>query len=360
MANSSPFKGYELWVTSANQLNFYLINTFGSNYISVNTNDTMSLNTWNFVTVTYDGSSSAGGVKMYINGKLSTNNISANSLSATIAGTDTPYIGSRANAAWYFTGSVDSVRVYNYARSAAQVAWEYNRGGPYAWWKFDECQGTTLNDSSGNGNTGTWSGSTGSQTSVGTCSTSSTAWGNGATGKINSSLNFDGTDDKVSTTDLDPFDDFSAAAWIKTSASGAIQRIMDKDGGAGNDYWTVYVTLGGTIEADLRNGAGSTTNVITSKTFNDGNWHHVVFVRSGSNLTIYVDGMVAASGTKTTFTFNNANAFAIGNAAVSVSGQYFTGKIDDVRVYRYGLTQKQVLDIYNLGAASFRPATGTP
>ena len=102
-----------------------------------------------------------------------------------------------------FNGKIDAIRIFNYARTPAQIALDYNRGGPVGWWKLDECQGSIAYDSSGVGNTGLITiGAGGTQTTVGTCGIGgTTAWGVGATGKFNSSLNFDGTDDYVTIND---------------------------------------------------------------------------------------------------------------------------------------------------------------
>jgi len=82
-----------------------------------------------------------------------------------------------------FPGFIDDVKIYNYARTPAQIAWDYNRGKPVGWWKFDECQGTTAHDSSGNGNTGTITiGGSGSQTTAGTCLSQSMEQAPGTTG----------------------------------------------------------------------------------------------------------------------------------------------------------------------------------
>ena len=70
----------------------------------------------------------------------------------------------------FLNAKIDNLKIYNYARSTAQIAWDYNRGGPVGWWKMDECQGSSLIDSSGNSNTGTITiGSSGTQTAVGNC-----------------------------------------------------------------------------------------------------------------------------------------------------------------------------------------------
>ncbi|KKU90523.1 MAG: hypothetical protein UY22_C0054G0004, partial [Candidatus Amesbacteria bacterium GW2011_GWC1_48_10] len=99
----------------------------------------------------------------------------------------------------WWAGQLDNVSIYNYARSSAQIAWDYNRGKPVGWWKFDECAGATANDSSGNGNNGTIYPVSVGNTAVGTCSsgTSTEMWNDGTTGKRNASLGFDGSDDYV-------------------------------------------------------------------------------------------------------------------------------------------------------------------
>ena len=35
-------------------------------------------------------------------------------------------------------GYLDDLKIYDYARTPAQVAWEYNRGGPVGYWKFGD------------------------------------------------------------------------------------------------------------------------------------------------------------------------------------------------------------------------------
>ena len=40
-----------------------------------------------------------------------------------------------------YQGKIDQVKLFNYARTQAQIAYDYNRGGPIAHYKFDECRG---------------------------------------------------------------------------------------------------------------------------------------------------------------------------------------------------------------------------
>ena len=106
-------------------------------------------------------------VNTYINGTLSA---SASVTFTTIATTTNSfYLGNRQGFSRYFGGQCADVRVWNGALSAADVSSHYlNPGELYvtasatlvARWKLDEGTGTTLNDTSGNSNTGTLSSGT--------------------------------------------------------------------------------------------------------------------------------------------------------------------------------------------------------
>ncbi len=210
---------------------------------------------------------------------------------------------------------------------------------------MDECQGTTANDSSGNGNTGTINiGATGTQTSAGTCTTSGTAWDNGATGKYNESLNFDGTDDYVSiptSTALHPGNTFSLSAWVKRTTTGTADAIIS---GGASDFQLWFFS-----DNKLYLSKQGVGNIFQStSTFTDSNWHHIVATKNGSTTNIYVDG-VAIAGTVTdqaiTATTNTLYIGGDGN-----SSNVFAGQIDDVHIYNYPLTLAQVKQIYNQGA----------
>lgn len=65
------FQGYDL-VLKNNQLNFRLMHAFPHDAISVVTSETLDSNRWYHIAVSYDGSSSAKGITLYVNGKPAT------------------------------------------------------------------------------------------------------------------------------------------------------------------------------------------------------------------------------------------------------------------------------------------------
>lgn len=261
-------------------------------------------------------------------------------------------------------GTIDQTRVFNYVRTPAQIAWDYNRGAPVGHWKMDECQGATANDSSGNRNSGTITiGATGTQTSVGTCTTASTAWGNGASGKFNYSMNFDGTDDYVSAGNGSSLNlgsaDFTASAWIYPTSSSKKFFLQRSDL---NDGWLIGVNCSSnTICLEVReNGTTSSGEINYSTTIQTNTWYHITVVKIGANITVYKNGLLVGTQTAYQNLSNSSVNFKIGLVDWWGPG-YFQGKIDDVRVYNYALTKQQIQQVMNQGAGvRFGPSTGTP
>ena len=253
----------------------------------------------------------------------------------------------------YYDGSVDQVRIYNYARTPAQVAYDYNKGGPVGWWKMDECQGTQIADWSGNANHGILSiGASGTQNTVGTCSVgTSAAWTAGATGKINASLNFDGSDDYITMNDNFNMNtnDFSLATWIKPSGSGYRAIISKGDAGIGaNKGYRLRLESNNTLLFTVT--GNSEVGLTTANTLTSGNWYHVVVTKNSSTMKIFVNGVEWASANSPAGTVDNALYSYIGKQ----STWYWNGFIDDTRIYNYALTATQVKTLFNNGAVNFR------
>ncbi len=333
----------------------------GSGNVANAQSNTVSPSQWYHVSAIRQGTT----VSLYVNGSLAAS--TANASLGTITSSDgtTPAIGrnNQSNIS-YWAGRIDQVRIYNYARSQAQVAWDYNKGAPVGWWKFDECQGTTAHDSSGNGNNGTITiGASGTQTSAGTCTDglSTSAWNNGAVGKYNSSLNFDGTDDYVQTSASIPTGlsgSFSVWAYPDSSMTPPptnYPKIMgwtSSDPGlyiqksTGKPY--IQVTISSTAYA-----AVSTEPLIAST------WQHIVVTwdsTSGTNtvLNVYLNGIKTVTQTISGVITQPNSAFNMGNSN-------YKGQIDDVRIYNYALTSQQIEQLYNQGSAiRFGPSTGSP
>ena len=352
--------------TNTTSLNTFVKTSVGT----VDLSDSTSFNDgkWHQVAVIYNGAN----VYIYRDGILK--NSSALTGTIDVQADNEFNFGRFGSFGGFYTGSLDDIRVYNYARSAAQIAWDYNYGKPVAWWKMDECTGSSINDSIGIQAIGTLTiGATGTQTATGTCSTSG-AWFNGVSGKRNYSVNFDGTDDYVSVADsssLQLATALTVAAWFKTSTSvsGQGKGVVRKDTTTGTRY------LYGLDFGNSANCSGATNKITaeyyngtvyckaSTNTLNDGLWHHAAMTISGTTMTLYIDG--ASQGTTTLAGTQGVPTGEMDIAANPPStgggrGDYFTGQIDDVRVYNYPLTAQQIKTVMNNGAIRWGPVTGAP
>jgi hypothetical protein len=75
---------------------------------------------------------------------------------------------------------------------------------------------------------------------------------------------------------------------------------------------------------------------------------HFALVDEGSQTTVYADGRIVALAPRNLAT-SGVIPFRIGNYNVA---NYFDGRIDDVRIYNYGLSQAEVAYIASDGSGT--------
>jgi hypothetical protein len=211
---------------------------------------------------------------------------------------------------------------------------------PVGWWKLDEKEGTEAADSSGSGLTGRVVGDA--------------VWSPEG-GKFGGAIEFDGAGDYI---DLgnDPRFDFSEAmsisVWVRP-------KDFDTDGQAvisKGDTWLIARSQGGgqTLEF-ICNGingpnppADKWPGVRSEDGINDGQWHHIVgtYDAADAKLILYIDGKMCM--TKDVdgrpIDISHSNLF-IGENSRS-PGKFWSGLIDDVRLYDFALTAADVNSLY--------------
>lgn len=327
--------------------------------------------TWHHLVVVYNSGSVANDPTIYIDGVSQTVTETQTPVGSITLSSATLRIGNTSADDRTFDGSIDDTKIYDYARTAAQVAYDFNRGGPQGYWKFNECQGTTLNDSSGLGNTGTITIGASGVTPIGTCNTSSTAWGNGVTGKYNSSLSFDGTDDYALVTDsasLSPTASVSISQWIYPTAAGGagadVTTLMKGDIGVSTDQSYGFI-FDNNRAISFRIGSTSTTDILTCNTVLTLNtWNHLVGVYNGTNMYVYLNGSLCTSASTAIAALKDtAESLSIGASVNNTNTpvNYFTGRLDDTRIYSYALSANQIKRLFdNDSSAFFGPTSGSP
>ncbi|MGI8603887.1 MAG: DUF1553 domain-containing protein [Verrucomicrobiales bacterium] len=119
MDEGQEFRGYDFWVQGSN-VGTHIIHKYPDNSLKVVSKAGLEENKWHLVAVTYDGSSKAAGVRIYIDGVLSENAVEQDSLRDTVK-TSVPFkIGSR-NSTSQFRGDLDDVRIYDRALPVEEI-----------------------------------------------------------------------------------------------------------------------------------------------------------------------------------------------------------------------------------------------
>ncbi|QDT98593.1 DUF1553 domain-containing protein [Gimesia aquarii] len=119
MDDANSHRGYDIFITGE-KISVHIINKWPTNAIKVTSKKKIKPGTWHHVFVTYDGSSKAKGVKIYVDGQLWDWNIEQDRLSESIRTPKALLIGSR-HPGSRLKGTVDEVAAFNRALSQSEI-----------------------------------------------------------------------------------------------------------------------------------------------------------------------------------------------------------------------------------------------
>jgi Tol biopolymer transport system component len=148
-------------------------------------------------------------------------------------------------------------------------------------------------------------------------------------GMVDGALEFDGIMDCLITDSVvnPEHGPFRVFAWIKGGAPG--QVVLSQSAGVD---WLATDPIEGSLMTELA-GAGSNSSPLLSQTIvTDGEWHLIGFAWNGSHRTLYVDNVAVAKDTQDGLNGSSMSLY-IGAGKMMQPGTYFSGLIDDVRVY---------------------------
>jgi hypothetical protein len=205
------------------------------------------------------------------------------------------------------------------------------------WWKFDEGPGKAID----------WSG----------LNQHGTAYGNPASvaGYIGYAMGFDGIDDRVSLpigATISTLDSATIATWVNFSGGAAWQRIFDFGNDPGTGVPTVYMCLipsnaGGVPQFSITTTGGGGASNVTAPSALPSGWHHIaVTLNGGTNqMALYVDAMPVGTAITTTLpsALGDTNDNWLGKSKFwDPPDPYFTGSLDDFRIYNYAMSQSDI------------------
>ena len=185
-------------------------------------------------------------------------------------------------------------------------------------WHFNELSGNAL-DSSGNGNSGTPTGTTITE------------------GLLGKARNFNGTSDYISTGSLIGFSTgnqkFTIEAWIKPTAIPTTRQWPVQLGGASTNNFQWLWNTNGTLTGD-NYGIGS-----CSVTPSVGIWSHFATVYDGSRIYCYLNGNFVSMFNSPSISFSTT---VLNIAKVQISEAYFSGSIDEMRISNIARSAEEI------------------
>jgi hypothetical protein len=207
-----------------------------------------------------------------------------------------------------------------------------------AGWAFNEGSGSTTADASGHGHTGTL--------------VSSPVWTTASGCKYGACLAFSGTGKRVTTPDANDLDlnqTFTVMGWVNPSSVSGWRPLLIKEEAGGLVYllYAAGESVGTGKSAWLDIG-GSDLELPSSGALPLNTWSHVALERNGGTVTYWTNGLQTGSTTVSGNTTASTGVLAIGGHSFW-GGEWFAGKIDDVRIYSAALTGAQISTAMSAG-----------
>jgi hypothetical protein len=181
-----------------------------------------------------------------------------------------------------------------------------------------------------------------------------------AAGKIGRALSFDGVDDWVTVTDttaskIDLTNGMTLEAWVNPTAMSGWETVLLKErgvAGTGLLSYALYAHDGAPQSSGFVGPAGYIRPAPANSTTDQGvrsavhtaiplgAWTHLATTYDGANQRFYVNGVLVATKAQTGNIAAGNQALRIGGNAVS--GEYFKGLIDEVRIYNRALSAAEI------------------
>lgn len=341
MRNDANADFYVLQLQNSNNLECRYRGTNGTGYTAPTT--TITPNVWQMVTIVYTGST----VGCYINAVAGGTTPTASAITNTGVNFDIAAV--KNSPGYLLNGSVADVRFYKRALTQTEITNLYNSYNSQISLGGD---GANAGVNLQKGLMGYWP-LNGNAKDATPYSTNGTVSGatltNDRYNRANSAYSFNGTSAYVDLPITPTYNNLTVSLWFNASSlSGSSARLLanshtDVDN---KGFELMFRSGGATGFFDVGNGsangmAGWTQQLVA------GQWYHYVGVYDGSHVYAYLNNVQVASV--------NYSGGPIATSGYDVdigrdsaySGDYFSGIIDDVRIYNRALNANEIQALYN-------------
>jgi hypothetical protein len=187
------------------------------------------------------------------------------------------------------------------------------------------------------------------------------------TGQIGGALSFNGTSQYVSTSaSFTNPSAFTLELWFKTNTSAGGRLIGFGDAATGastNADRTIYMTNAGNLKFGVD--PGTKHYVTSTSTYNNNAWHHVAATFGSGGMHLYVDGASSGTPDSNTSAGNYTGYWRMAYDTLSgwnsaPTSNYFSGNLDEVKIYSRELSATEVANEYTAGGAGVVSAQTIP
>lgn len=202
--------------------------------------------------------------------------------------------------------------------------------GLVGWWKMNG----NASDSSGNSNHGTVSGTTLSAN---------------RNGQANKAYGFNGTSDYISANispNIPGTSPITYEAWVYPTAFNVfvVGKTYGDPMGVGIDN-TGHIRVRFYTDSSLN----LSTYYISTASMSLNAWHQIAVTWAPNIISFYIDGVFSDSQTTAAQTGSISTVSGIVIGYISAGFGYFSGSIDDVRIYNRALSSDEITNLYNAG-----------
>lgn len=161
----------------------------------------------------------------------------------------------------------------------------------------------------------------------------------------------------ISHNDTLSLETFAISAWIRTNLSNIENQaqLVNKGGfnideKGKNMNYGIWISSDGTISGGFETKSGKDFIVASSERYDDGKWHYVLFSYDGHVLRLDIDGKTKIATTKQS---DNVIPDTKGKQPIRIGAnsgdksKFFTGDIDEIRIWNRGLTPAEISQIYS-------------